>query len=78
MPSRQPPSPSVVTPLVDRLGQPSVAPMSPRSEASHGYESGGASPSPKATPAEPATDIEKPHSNDVLCGRGGSSNRHLG
>lgn len=23
-------------------------------------------------------DVEKPHANDVLCGRGGSSNRHLG
>jgi hypothetical protein len=28
--------------------------------------------------AAPATNIEHPHSNDVLCGRGGSSNRHLG
>ncbi|KAL3921791.1 MAG: hypothetical protein SGILL_002560 [Bacillariaceae sp.] len=25
-----------------------------------------------------STDIEKPHHNDILCGRGGSSNRHLG
>mmetsp|Transcript_15671 Transcript_15671/g.27226 ORF Transcript_15671/g.27226 Transcript_15671/m.27226 type:complete len:677 (+) Transcript_15671:229-2259(+) len=25
-----------------------------------------------------ATEIQKPHSNDVLCGRGGSSNRHQG
>lgn len=24
------------------------------------------------------TDIEQPYSNDILCGRGGSSNRHLG
>jgi hypothetical protein len=78
MPPRQPPSPSIVTPLVDRFGQPAVAPTSPRSEASYGYESGGASPSPKPNPPEPATDIEKSHSNDVLCGRGGSSNRHLG
>lgn len=33
------------------------------------------------TPYDPkkrSTDIAKPRSNDILCGRGGSSNRHLG
>ena len=28
--------------------------------------------------SERSTDIAKPRSNDILCGRGGSSNRHLG
>lgn len=27
---------------------------------------------------EHSSDIQKPHQNDVLCGRGGSSNRHVG
>ena len=74
-------SPPVVSPLADRVGP---APTSPRSDVSMsraGCESGYASPSSdnnNATTATTSTDIEKPHSNDVLCGRGGSSNRHLG
>mmetsp|Transcript_3080 Transcript_3080/g.4405 ORF Transcript_3080/g.4405 Transcript_3080/m.4405 type:complete len:722 (+) Transcript_3080:236-2401(+) len=36
--------------------------------------------SPSSTPSTPqaTTNIRTPHSNDVLCGRGGSSNRHIG
>jgi hypothetical protein len=55
-----------------------------------GYSSGSKISSPRmgaedepqhdtaTTTSETPRDIEKPHSNDVLCGRGGSSNRHLG
>ena len=44
---------------------------------------GNCSSSNTAVPQQPeqhqATDnIEKPEANDVICGRGGSSNRHLG
>lgn len=31
-----------------------------------------------AVPPPGGFDVEKPHSNDILCGRGGSSNRHRG
>ena len=76
----------VVSPLGDRQGpyhshpaspigsQPSAPPASyPKGEYGQSLES-----ALFATQTQPLTNIEKPTSNDVLCGRGGSSNRHLG
>jgi hypothetical protein len=71
---------ALVSPSMDRMPQPpytessqSRYPSSPPRYHSSAHE---LPPVPELPQA--ATDIEKPHSNDVLCGRGGSSNRHLG
>jgi hypothetical protein len=72
----------VVSPFVDRMHQhhhphmessQSRYPSSPPSYHSSAHELPPVLELPQET-----TNIEKPHSNDVLCGRGGSSNRHLG
>eukprot|EP00934_Nitzschia_sp_Nitz4_P003805 Nitzschia sp. Nitz4//scaffold234_size30613//14124//16094//NITZ4_007963-RA/size30613-processed-gene-0.21-mRNA-1//-1//CDS//3329543416//3795//frame0 len=74
-------SPAVVSPLLDRVKPPQYdIPVSP---VQRRYEPvPPTSGAPRSTPAKeeapPAMDIDKPHSHDVLCGRGGSSNRHLG
>ena len=71
---------ALVSPLVDRMPQP------PYMESSQSryhtspprYHSSSHELSPELERPQATDNIEKPHSNDVLCGRGGSSNRHLG
>eukprot|EP00980_Cylindrotheca_fusiformis_P021476 scaffold8353_cov138-Cylindrotheca_fusiformis.AAC.7 len=43
-----------------------------------GHQENTASPAREIPQYSHPTDNREPHSNDVLCGRGGSSNRHLG
>ena len=76
-------TPAVVSPMADRHGQYHSHPASPTRSQSHvptSYPKGlcGDAPSTFSKETQPLANIEKPHSNDVLCGRGGSSNRHLG
>ena len=75
-PAKQPTTPvAVVSPASDRTNRsPCDIPTSPVTSR---YSSKLCS-SPNKEEKEKTSEIEKPHSNDVLCGRGGSSNRHLG
>jgi len=67
--------PAVVSPSVDRTNRSSL--QIPTSPIISRHSSKLATPVKEETKPK-TSDVEKPHSNDVLCGRGGSSNRHLG
>ena len=70
-------SSTVVSPLIDRMNLPKYdIPVSPVTS----YRSSRGAPLDNEEGQESvlSADIEHPHANDVLCGRGGSSNRHLG
>ena len=78
--------PKVVSPLVDRLGPQHHDAVATRTKASGNYYPNSptydhhpnSAQLSKGTNEAATTEIKEPHSNDVLCGRGGSSNRHLG
>lgn len=69
-------TPVVVSPLADRMNPPRYD--IPTSPVTSRYSTKLALSPKHESGRKTSDDTEKPHLNDVLCGRGGSSNRHLG
>ncbi len=78
----QPPLPECGPIGLSRSSKPAVvSPVIDRTKSTGSFQSGCSSVHPSMIVSweqQPLIDIEHPHNNDVLCGRGGSSNRHVG
>lgn len=77
------PAPMVPPPPRSSGGAPDAVRPAPLADRAASTSSSAASSSASAAPPSsssprPTTDIAVPHPHDVLCGRGGSANRHVG